>query len=74
MPGVAFSQPADRKIASFYYSMRGYRVLGIAGATGIKPAVIAQKRTETGFVAGYQENEKLTHQDSCTVLESSLLA
>jgi hypothetical protein len=61
MPGVAFSQPADGKIASFYYTMFGNGLLSVGRTTGVKPAVVAQKRAQAGLVAGDQENEETAH-------------
>jgi len=57
VPGVALGQPADRKIASFYYPMVGYGFLGVTRAAGVKPTVIAQKWAQADLVAGNQENE-----------------
>jgi hypothetical protein len=61
MPGVALGQSAQGHIASFYYSVYSNGILGISGTTGIKPAVVAQKRAQAGFVAGDKKNKQATH-------------
>jgi len=58
---MAFTQSTQGEIATLYYTVSGDRILGVAGATGIKPAVVSQKRTQAGFVAVNQKNEQATH-------------
>jgi hypothetical protein len=53
---MASAYAQQGQIASFYSSVGGDRLLGIRGTTGIKPAVIAHKRAEAGFVARDQNN------------------
>jgi hypothetical protein len=36
-------------------------VLGVAGTTGIKTAIMAEEGTKAGLVAGDKKNEQATH-------------
>jgi hypothetical protein len=56
MPWVASAYAKQGQTASFYCTGGGDRFLGISGTTGIKPAVIAHKGAEAGFVARNQIN------------------
>jgi hypothetical protein len=51
---MASGNAQQRQTTSFYNTMRDDRFLGIAGATGVKPAVVAHEWTEAGLVAGDQ--------------------
>jgi hypothetical protein len=56
MPGMASCHATDCKIAAFNYSKDGDRFLGISGAAGEKPAIIADQWAEANFVTGNQKN------------------
>ncbi len=68
VPRVAFQKPTYCQIASFYYPVLGDGLLGIAGAGGVKAAIVAQERAQQHFVAGNQEYEEATHQESWLLL------
>jgi hypothetical protein len=58
---MAFCQPADGKIASFYYAMCADGVLRVTGTTGIEPAMVTQERAQASSVAGNEEYKEAAH-------------
>lgn len=68
VPRMAFGQPTDSEIASFYYPVFRNGLLGVAGAGGMKAAIVAQERAEQRLVAGNHEYEEAAHQESWLLL------
>jgi hypothetical protein len=58
---VAFCQPADGKIASFYYTMCGDGFLCVTGTTGVETAVVTQEWAQAGLVTGDEEDKEAAH-------------
>jgi hypothetical protein len=58
---MALTQSAQGEVTTPENPVVGNGFLGIGGAAGIEPAVVAQERTHAGFVATDKKNEQATH-------------
>jgi hypothetical protein len=61
VPGVAFSQSGQGEVTAAENTVRGYSLPGVAGTTGVKTAVITEKRTQADLVAVNKEYEQAAH-------------
>ena len=63
MPGVAFQNPSQGQVAALDNAVSFYGFPGVAGAAGIKAAMLAQERTQQQLVTIDQEKGDTAHGD-----------
>jgi hypothetical protein len=61
MPWMTSTEAPYAQVHSLPNAMNCDSFLGIGGTAGVEPAVIAQKRTETGLVTREQKYHQATH-------------